>query len=102
MIREKFTGVDHTMVLLMPEVIVDMFLEKKDQHASDIILIFWALVWPAFLFNDSNMVISAYFTAMHKPLQSAGIAIPFAEFFTFLMALLFLRAATPGKIISRQ
>lgn len=115
-----------TAVLVIPEQIIEMFLEQKDQNSINIILIFLSLVWPAFLFNGSNMVISAYFTAMHKPLPSAIIAllrslafpalfivllplflgntgiylaIPFAEFFTFIVALLFLRAATPKKII---
>ncbi|MCK5775652.1 MAG: MATE family efflux transporter, partial [Bacteroidales bacterium] len=61
-------------VLLVPEQIVELFLEQKDINTIQIILIFLSLVWPAFLFNGSNMVISAYFTAMHKPLQSAIIA----------------------------
>jgi len=113
-------------VLLVPEQIVDMFLEQKDKDTIEIILIFLSLVWPAFFFNGPNMVISAYFTAMHKPLQSAFIAfsrslvfpvlfifllplalgdkgiylaIPFAEFFTFIMAVLFLRSATPKKLM---
>jgi len=116
-------------VLFLPEQIVDMFLEQKDKNAIEIILIFLTLVWPAFLFNGPNMVISAYFTAMHKPLQSAMIAfsrslvfpvlfilvlplifgdkgiylaIPFAELFTFMMALLFFRAHAPQKIIEQN
>lgn len=117
-----------TAVLIIPEQIIDMFLEQKDRHSIEIILVFLSLVWPAFLFNGSNMVISAYFTAMHKPLPSAIIAlsrslllpalfivllplflgdkgiylaIPFAEFFTFLMAVFFLRSATPEKLMQR-
>ncbi|MEO1938022.1 MAG: MATE family efflux transporter [Sulfurimonas sp.] len=116
-------------VLFLPEQIVDMFLEQKDKNAIEIILIFLTLVWPAFLFNGPNMVISAYFTAMHKPLQSAMIAfsrslvfpvlfilvlplifgdkgiylaIPFAELFTFMMALLFFKSYTPSKIIHKE
>jgi len=116
-------------VLFLPEQIVDMFLEQKDKNAIEIILIFLTLVWPAFLFNGPNMVISAYFTAMHKPLQSAMIAfsrslvfpvlfilvlplifgdkgiylaIPFAELFTFMMALLFFKSYTPSKIIHKK
>jgi len=115
-----------TAVLMIPEQIIDMFLEQKDQHSIEIILVFLSLVWPAFLFNGSNMVISAYFTAMHKPLPSATIALsrslllpalfivtlplflgnegiylamPLAEFFTFLMAAMLLKMASPTKII---
>lgn len=116
-------------VLFIPEQIVEIFLEQKDKHSIEIILVFFSLVWPAFLFNGSNMVISAYFTAMHKPLPSALIAlsrslvlpvlfivllplfagdkgiylaIPFAEFFTFLMAILFLKSATPEKLMGKS
>ncbi|PHS40399.1 MAG: MATE family efflux transporter [Sulfurovum sp.] len=122
-----FVGVSlSAIVLIMPEMIIDMFLEQKDQSAMAIILVFLSFVWPAFLFNGSNMVISAYFTAMHKPLPSATIAfsrslvfpvffivvlpiflgdmgiylaIPFSEFFAFLMAVLFLRSSPAQKII---
>jgi putative MATE family efflux protein len=116
-------------VLFLPEQIVDMFLEQKDKNAIEIILIFLAFVWPAFLFNGPNMVISAYFTAMHKPLQSAIIAfsrslvfpvlfilvlplivgdkgiylaIPFAELFTFVIALIFFKKYAPVKIIEKS
>ena len=129
-ISVALVGVSVTMaVLLVPEQIVDLFLEQKDKNSIGIILIFLSLVWPAFLFNGSNMVISAYFTAMHKPLQSAiiafsrslvfpvlfilvlplilgnrgiYIAIPFAELFTFIIALAFFRIHTPEKIIQKE
>ena len=114
------------VVLLIPEQIIDIFLEEKDKNATEIIFIFLSFAWPAFLFNGSNMVISAYFTAMHKPLQSATIAlsrslilpilfiavlpqvlgnkgiyiaIPAAELSTFLIALFLFRLFTPSKVI---
>jgi len=117
------------ITILVPEIIIEMFLEKKDTHSIEIIYVFLALIWPAFLFNGSNMVISAYFTAMHKPLPSATIAIlrslilpilfitllplffeqkgiylaiPFAEFFTFFIALFFLYRASPKHMIRAQ
>jgi len=113
-------------VLIIPEQISGIFLQKTDNNSIEIILMFLSLVWPAFLFNGLNMVISAYFTAMHKPLPSATIAllrsllfptifiiglplflgnigiylaIPFAEFFTFIIALFLFRASTPMKLI---
>ena len=113
-------------VLVIPEQISGIFLQKTDNNSIEIILMFLSLVWPAFLFNGLNMVISAYFTAMHKPLPSATIAllrsllfpaifiiglplflgnigiylaIPFAEFFTFIIALFLFRASTPMKLI---
>jgi len=113
-------------VLLIPEQISDIFLENRDKESIEIILVFLSLVWPAFLFNGSNMVISAYFTAMHKPLPSAVIAllrslvfpiiliislplflgntgiylaIPFAEFFTFTVAVSLFKLYSPKKLI---
>ncbi len=115
-----------TSVVIVPEQISNIFLQERDQESIAIILTFLSLVWPAFLFNGSNMVISAYFTAMHKPLPSATIAIlrslvfpviliiglplflgdigiylaiPFAEFLTFFIALYLFRASTPSKVI---
>ncbi len=115
-----------TSVVALPEQISNIFLQERDQKSIAIILTFLSLVWPAFLFNGSNMVISAYFTAMHKPLPSATIAIlrslvfpviliiglplflgdigiylaiPFAEFLTFFIALYLFRASTPSKVI---
>ncbi len=114
-------------ILLIPEQITEVFLESKDEKTIKIVLDFASLIWPVFLFNGVNMVISAYFTAIHKPLPSAIIAlsrslllpalfifilpiflgykgiylaIPFAEFFTFIMALYFFKSYTPKKIIN--
>ena len=82
-----------------------------------------------FLFNGSNMVISAYFTAMHKPINSGIIAIlrslifpilfvfilplllgnkgiylaiPVSEFFTFIVAVYLLTINTPQKIMQEK
>ena len=63
------------VVLGFPELIIDVFLESGEKETSAIILAFLALVWPAFLFSGSNMVISAYFTALHNPIASGVIAI---------------------------
>ena len=114
-------------ILLIPQLITEIFLEPQDEKSIKIVLDFASLIWPVFLFNGVNMVISAYFTAIHKPLPSAAIAlsrslllpalfiiilplflghkgiylaIPFAEFFTFIMALYFFKAHTPKKIIN--
>ena len=50
-------------------------LESEEKETSAIILAFLALIWPDFLFSGSNMVISAYFTALHNPIASGVIAI---------------------------
>ena len=64
-----------SLVLMIPEVLTELFLESKDEKTIEIVLKFMALIWPVFLFNGINMVISAYFTALHRPLESASIAL---------------------------
>jgi len=82
-----------SIVVMIPELIVDIFLESKDVETTKIILEFLALVWPIFLLNGSNMVISAYFTALHKPLASGIIALSrsliFPVFFILVLPLFF-------------
>ena len=58
-----------------PESLVSVFLGAGETETESIALSFIAVFWPAFLFNGANIALSAYFTAMHKPLQSATIAI---------------------------
>lgn len=87
---------------------------------------FAALAWPVFLFNGTNLTISAYFTAIHKPIPSATIAIlrslilpiffiftlplffgtdgiflaiPMAELFTFMIAIFLFKKMTPQKMM---
>lgn len=58
-----------------PESLVSVFLGEGETETESIALSFIAVFWPAFLFNGANIALAAYFTAMHKPLQSATIAI---------------------------
>ena len=114
------------LLLLIPEHLTEIFLEQKDEKTMKIVLEFMLLIWPAFLFNGINLVISAYFTAIHKPIPSALIAvsrsflfpvffilvlplffgysgvylaIPMAEFFTLIMAIYLFKSRTPQKIM---
>lgn len=102
--------------LLIPDFIIDIFLSPKDINTRTILIKFMLVIWPVFFFHGTNMVISAYFTSMHKPIQSALIAISrslilpvflvlslpiffdetgifisivLAEFITFILALIF-------------
>ena len=75
------------IVLGFPELIIDLFLESGEKETSTIILAFLALVWPVFLFNGTNMVISAYFTALHNPIASGIIAISRSLLFPVLFIL---------------
>lgn len=93
------------------------------QITSSIILI----LWPVFIVNGLNIVISGYFTALHLPIQSGLIAlsrgfilpalllvamffwmkntsflwaIPCAEMITFVFSGILFLQYTPGKIFS--
>lgn len=115
-----------TLVLLVPEILIEIFLESSDDKTIEIVLKFLALIWPVFLFNGINMVISAYFTALHRPIESATIAlsrslvlpaffiivlphffgesglfiaIPISEFLTLLLALYLFNSRRPVFMI---
>jgi len=67
-----------TIIVLLwqlPHYLTDLFLQSKDEQAISIVMRFVLLIWPLFLFNGVSLVISAYFTATHKPLPSVTIAI---------------------------
>ncbi|MBL0686876.1 MAG: MATE family efflux transporter [Sulfurospirillum sp.] len=114
------------LITLLPNQLATIFLGDSNNQARQIALDFAMLVWPVFLFNGVNLTISAYFTAVHKPLPSAIIsvsrslifplffiftlplffgnsgiflAIPIAELFTFIIAIILFRKMSPIKII---
>jgi Na+-driven multidrug efflux pump len=118
--------VSSALFLLIPETLTSIFLADGETGTRIIALAFIGVFWPTFLFNGSNITLAAYFTAMHKPIQSAMIAlsrslvfpaagvlllplwlgdtgvyvaIPFAEFVTFVLALLLVRHHTPARVI---
>ncbi|MBW2370659.1 MAG: polysaccharide biosynthesis C-terminal domain-containing protein, partial [Deltaproteobacteria bacterium] len=63
------------LIFLIPNLLIDLFLETDDGRTETIVLNFFSVFWPAFLFNGANLLISAYFTAMHKPLHSTLLAV---------------------------
>ena len=85
-----------TIIVLLwqfPHYLTDLFLQSKDEQAIIIVMKFVMLIWPLFLFNGISLVISACFTATHKPLPSAAIAIArsllLPVFFVYLLPLFF-------------
>ena len=64
-----------SLFLFIPEALISVFLREGEDHTVEIALTFIALFWPAFLFNGMNITLASYFTALHKPLQSATIAV---------------------------
>jgi Na+-driven multidrug efflux pump len=63
------------MLMLMPGVLIGLFLDDQAVDVSEIATHFVRLFWPAFLFSGVNITLSSYFTAMHKPIHSAAIAL---------------------------
>ncbi len=114
------------LLLLIPERLAGLFLDNGKDETIRLTLAFISLSWPAFLWNGLNVVFSAYFTAIHKPLPSAfvafsrtlvlpllfvtvlplffgdnGIFVSFsvAECMTFLFVLLFFLMMPPRKVV---
>lgn len=115
------------LLLVIPASLVNVFIKSGETETLNIALKFISVFWPAFLFNGINIVLSSYFTAIHRPLPSAVIsllrsfllpailigilpvflgdigifiAIPCAEFITFFIALIFMYVNSPTKAIS--
>jgi Na+-driven multidrug efflux pump len=114
------------LLIFIPETLVSFFLREGETGTEAIALAFIAVFWPAFLFNGVNITLASYFTALHKPLQSAAIAvsrslvfpalgilllpiwlgdtgvfaaIPLAEALTLVVALLLAAVNRPSKIV---
>mgnify|MGYP001168836179 CR=1 FL=1 len=112
------------LLLFIPDTLANIFLEDTNFKTKQIVLNFATFIWIAFLFNGRNLVISAYLTAIHKPLASMiialsrsfifpvffiftlpflfdekgiFIAIPMAEFITFLIAMILFKKISPKK-----
>jgi putative MATE family efflux protein len=114
------------LILFIPDTLSNIFLEDTNYKTKQIVLNFATFIWIAFLFNGINLVISAYFTAIHRPLHSMIIAvsrsfifpiffiftlpflfdlngifmaIPMAEFISFIIAVILFKNFSPKKII---
>jgi len=117
-----------SILLFIPEVIVEVFLEKDAIAAKEITMTFISVFWPTFLFNGATIFFASYFTAMHRPNPSMllailrsflfpvmfililpsligdkGIiaAIPAAEFTTFILALLLISRNGPHQLTAK-
>lgn len=117
------------LLLFIPDTLANIFLEDSNYKTKQIVLSFATFIWIAFLFNGVNLVISAYLTAIHKPLASMIIAvsrsfifpiffiftlpfffdldgifmaIPMAEFMTFIIGIILFKKFSPEKIIYKE
>jgi Na+-driven multidrug efflux pump len=127
LISVLLVGIAMSLVLIqIPEVLASFFIDSNDSNTIKIVLSFASIIWPMFIFSGINMVISAYFTAIHKPIQSVSIAllrslflpiifiyilpqyfgnkgiymaIPVAEFITMLLAVTLYFKLTPSMLL---
>ncbi len=115
------------LFILYPEVLISIFLAEGEVEAEAIALAFIAVFWPAFLFNGVNITLASYFTALHKPIHSAVIAlsrslvlpaigvlllplwlgdngifvaVPVAEALTLVVALILVSLNRPSRIVA--
>ncbi|MBF0586605.1 MATE family efflux transporter [Prosthecochloris sp. N3] len=113
-------------LLIVPEQLASLFLDNGTDATLRLTLAFISFSWPAFLWNGTNVVFSAYFTAIHKPMPSAlialsrtlvfpllfitvlplffgdaGIFVSFsvAEFITFLLVIFFFTVMKPQRVV---
>lgn len=62
-------------VLIVPEALINIFLESSETETKRIIIEFISYAWPAFIFLGLNILITSYLTSMQKPLYSVVIAL---------------------------
>lgn len=65
------------IMAFIPEKLVSLFLNPKTREgkeAFELAVVFASYIKWAFIFSGSSIIISAYFTSIHKPLQSVLIA----------------------------
>ncbi|WP_297808643.1 MATE family efflux transporter [uncultured Methylophaga sp.] len=62
------------MLLFSPQWLTSLFLDETSAATRDLSSQFIGLVWPLFLINGVNVILSIYLTAMQKPKPSMLIA----------------------------
>lgn len=118
-----FSSVLVIFVIINPQALVNIFLDSNNVQTKDITIEFLKYTWVAFFFIGLNIVITSYFTSIHKPFASASIALarslilpiffvsvlsyffgiigvylalPFSEIFTFAIAVYFFKKFSLG------
>ena len=117
-------------VWLQGSALVRAFLDTSADSTTAILADrFLGILWPLFLINGVNVLLSVYLTAMHRPLPSAMVALsrslvlpglllvliatlaphwpllvalPLAEWLTFALALALFMRASPHRLIHQR
>lgn len=112
-------------LVYFPEHISSLFLDKTAEHTMHLSKQFISLLWPLFLINGVNVILSIYLTAIQKPMPSMAIALsrglvlpivlllvlswlfpepkflialPLSEWLTFLLAIFLFILYRPAKV----
>ena len=115
------------LMIIFPETLISVFLKEGELQTKVIAREYIHYFWPVFLFNGINIVLSSYFTTVQKPLHSMAIALarsllfpvvcllllthwlgnigvfvalPVAEFLTFLLAIQLFRKNRPATLLA--
>ena len=118
-----------SVLLLYPQWLIQLFLQDNAVESQQLSAEFIMLVWPLFVVNGLNVTLSVYLTAMQKPLPSMLvaltrglllpaallllfvtwlpdkqflIALPLAEWLTFILALVLCWKYSPSNIIEKK
>lgn len=63
------------LLLGYTQFLIDLFLDDNSEQAAKLAFAYVGILWPIFLVNGFTIMISAYFTALHKAKESATIAL---------------------------
>ena len=63
------------LLLTQGTTLIQLFVSDSDPQLIELAESFILILWPVFIFNGLNMVVSAYLTAIHHALASAVIAL---------------------------
>lgn len=88
-----------TLAWFLPSYITALFLDEINDSASQHAMLFINLIWPCFIFSGLNLLLSAYFTAIQQPRQSAYIALCRGLFLPVGLLLIFVMLNTPWHFL---
>ncbi|MDH3329612.1 MAG: MATE family efflux transporter [Desulfobulbaceae bacterium] len=117
------------LLFVSPGTLIRLFIKTSEKETINYTIHFISKIWPVFLLNGLNIILSSYLTAMHRALSSTVIALsrglvlpvfflisiriltsyegilivlPLSEVTTLLIALFLLKRNSPAKLIKRQ
>ncbi len=115
-----------SLLLFWQEAIIRLFLDEESANVAIMSSALISIIWPLFLVNGVNILLSCYLTAMHQPLPSTAvalsrslflpaglltllyflfpeapflIALPIAEWITFFLAVALCIYHNPNKLV---